>query len=64
MNERKCISWHCQLFLLHKGISFLHAGTEFLRSKNEVENSFESPDSINAIDWEFENRRIAMYLNM
>ena len=31
--------------------TFLHAGTEFLRTKKGVENSFESPDSINAIDW-------------
>jgi pullulanase len=37
--------------LTSQGIAFLHAGTEFLRSKRGVENSFESPDSINAIDW-------------
>lgn len=39
------------IVLTSQGISFLHAGTEFLRSKQGVENSFESPDSINAIDW-------------
>ena len=39
------------IVLASQGISFLHAGTEFLRSKKEVENSFKSPDSINAIDW-------------
>jgi pullulanase len=39
------------IVLTSQGVSFLHAGTEFLRSKNGVENSFESPDSINAIDW-------------
>lgn len=38
--------------LTSQGISFLHAGTEFLRSKGGVENSFESPDSVNAIDWD------------
>ena len=37
--------------LTSQGISFLHAGSEFLRTKKGVENSFESPDSINAIDW-------------
>lgn len=37
--------------LTSQGISFLHAGTEFLRSKKGVENSYDSPDSINAIDW-------------
>ncbi|MFZ9661961.1 MAG: hypothetical protein ACO29O_08790, partial [Chitinophagaceae bacterium] len=39
------------IVLTSQGISFLHAGTEFLRSKKGVENSFQSPDSINAIDW-------------
>lgn len=39
------------IVLTSQGISFLHAGAEFLRSKQGVENSFESPDSINAIDW-------------
>lgn len=37
--------------LTSQGIPFLHAGTEMLRSKKGVENSYESPDSINAIDW-------------
>lgn len=37
--------------LTSQGISFLHAGSEFLRTKNGVENSYESPDSINQIDW-------------
>lgn len=40
------------IVLTSQGIPFLHAGTEFLRSKKGVENSFESPDSINAIDWD------------
>lgn len=39
------------IVLTSQGISFLHAGTEFLRSKKGVENSFDSPDSTNAIDW-------------
>jgi len=39
------------IVLTSQGIPFLHAGTEFLRTKKGVENSFESPDSINAIDW-------------
>lgn len=39
------------IVLTSQGISFLHAGTEFLRTKKGVENSFDSPDSINAIDW-------------
>lgn len=43
--------------LTSQGISFLHAGEEFLRAKNGVENSYNKPDSINALDW----RRKARY---
>jgi pullulanase len=39
------------IVLTSQGITFLHAGTEFLRSKKGVENSFNAADSINAIDW-------------
>ncbi|HEV7781862.1 MAG TPA: type I pullulanase [Chitinophagaceae bacterium] len=44
------------IVLTSQGISFLHAGTEFLRSKKGVENSYESPDSINAIDWDLKTK--------
>ena len=37
--------------LTSQGISFLHAGVELCRTKQGHENSFESPDSINQIDW-------------
>ena len=37
--------------LTSQGIPFLHAGSEFLRTKKGVENSFDSGDRINAIDW-------------
>ncbi len=39
------------IVLTSQGISFLHAGVEMLRTKGGVENSFESPDSVNRIDW-------------
>ncbi|MFN6375434.1 MAG: type I pullulanase [Chitinophagia bacterium] len=39
------------IVMTSQGISFLHAGTEFLRSKKGVENSFNAGDSINAINW-------------
>ena len=39
------------IVLTSQGISFLHAGTEFLRSKNGNENSFNAGDGVNAIDW-------------
>jgi len=44
------------IVLTSQGISFLHAGTEFLRTKKGVENSFESSDSINAIDWSLKTK--------
>jgi len=39
------------IVLTSQGIPFLHAGCEFLRTKQGVENSFESPDAINYLDW-------------
>ncbi|HMO62735.1 MAG TPA: type I pullulanase [Ferruginibacter sp.] len=39
------------IVLTSQGIPFLHAGTEFFRSKKGVENSYNAPDSINAINW-------------
>ena len=52
------------LVLTSQGIPFIHAGSEFLRSKNGVENSFESPDSINAINWDlkWENEDVFTYV--
>lgn len=44
------------IVLTSQGIPFLHAGTEMLRSKKGVENSYRSPDSINAIDWDMKTK--------
>ena len=44
------------IVLTSQGISFLHAGTEFLRDKKGVENSYNSPDTINAIDWDLKTK--------
>jgi pullulanase len=40
------------IVLTSQGISFLHAGAEFMRTKQGEENSFKSPDDINHLDWE------------
>lgn len=52
------------IVLTSQGIPFLHAGSEFLRSKKGVENSYASPDSINAIDWELAstNKEVVDYV--
>ncbi|PTM54697.1 type I pullulanase [Desmospora activa] len=47
------------IVLTSQGISFLHAGQEFMRTKYGDENSYKSPDQINRLDW---NRR-AVFAN-
>ncbi len=49
------------IVLTSQGVPFLHAGTEFLRTKKGVENSFKSPDSINAIDWSLKAKNAATF---
>lgn len=39
------------IVLTSQGVPFLHAGEEFLRTKQLVSNSYKSPDSINALNW-------------
>ena len=56
VNRRLMDKLAMSIVLTSQGISFLHAGTEFLRTKKGVENSFESPDSINAIDWSLKTK--------
>lgn len=48
------------MVLLSQGVPFLHAGEEFLRTKHEVHNSFNSPDSINWMDYS----RKALYIDV
>jgi pullulanase len=44
------------IVLTSQGVSFLHAGEEMMRSKKGVENSFNKPDSVNAIDWRWKDQ--------
>jgi pullulanase, type I len=39
------------IVLTSQGMPFLHAGVDFLRTKNGDENSYKSSDEINGIDW-------------
>ncbi|MDP3130043.1 MAG: type I pullulanase [Bacillota bacterium] len=39
------------MVLFAQGMPFIHSGQEFFRTKNEDENSFESGDGVNHIDW-------------
>jgi pullulanase len=38
--------------LFSKGVPFIHAGQEFFRTKFGIENSYNSPDKINALNWD------------
>ncbi len=46
------------IVLTSQGIPLLYEGTEFLKSKQGVENSFNSPDSINAIRWNLKQQHL------
>lgn len=39
------------LSLLTQGVPFIHSGQEFFRSKNLIENTYNTPDTINRLDW-------------
>jgi pullulanase len=49
------------IFITAQGIPFIHAGMEFLRTKKGDENSYQSPDSINQIDWALKSEHIDVY---
>jgi pullulanase len=52
---------HCLaafILLTSQGIPVLHLGQDFMRTKSGVENSYNSGDTINAIDW---NRKKEFY---
>lgn len=51
------------LVLTSQGIPFLHAGVEMKRTKGGDHNSFNKPDSVNNInwDWKYENRELVAY---
>lgn len=51
-NERKRVARLAQTIVFtSQGTPFMFAGEEVFRNKKGVHNSYQSPDSINAIDW-------------
>jgi pullulanase len=45
------------IVLTAQGVPFIHAGDEFLRSKNRVKNSYNSNDpAVNPIDWDLKSQ--------
>ncbi|GFR34959.1 type I pullulanase [Thermobrachium celere] len=49
------------IVLTSQGVPFIHSGDEFLRTKQGVENSYNSPDSINKVDWNLKVKNIDVY---
>lgn len=49
--QKRAASFGLQLQLLSQGLTFIHSGQEFFRTKGELENTYNSPDSINQLDW-------------
>lgn len=55
------------IVLTSQGVSFIHAGAEMLRNKNGEHNSYNLPDSINQIDWNWKTKHAnvnAYYKNL
>ena len=50
-NIRRC-KLALSLCIVARGIPFIHSGQEFLRTKKLVENSYNSGDAVNNIDWD------------
>lgn len=52
------------IILLSQGIPFIHAGQEFLRTKNGIENSYNASDLVNKIHWrrKYENMDTVNYV--
>ena len=48
------------IVLTSQGIPFLHAGSEFLRNKQGVENSYKSSDSINELNWHLKKENLEL----
>ncbi|MFL0253053.1 type I pullulanase [Clostridium neuense] len=46
------------IILTCQGIPFLNCGSEFGRTKNGIDNTYNSPDNINWIDWELKDKHI------
>ena len=46
--------------MMSQGIPFFHAGNEFMRSKGGNHNTYNSPLSVNAIQWTEKEKNIEL----
>ena len=49
------------IILLSQGVPFIYAGEEIMRNKQGVHNTYQSPDSINQINWDFKHKEEPMF---
>ena len=47
--------------LVSQGMSFIYGGEELFRTKKGIDNSYQSPDSINIIPWENKEKYASLY---
>lgn len=50
-DQKRAASFGLQLVLISQGLSFIHCGQEFFREKDGIDNTYNSPDAINQVDW-------------
>lgn len=48
------------IIMLAQGMPFIQAGQEFMRSKDNDENSYQSPDSTNSLKWDMRTKNAGM----
>jgi pullulanase len=44
-----------------QGVPFIYAGEEMYRNKKGIHNTYQSPDSVNRIDWDFKTTNSELY---
>ena len=49
------------IVLTSQGMPFLHAGVDFLRTKQGDHNSYKSPDAINSLDWTLKEQNTEVF---
>ncbi|HFI0149344.1 TPA: type I pullulanase [Streptococcus suis] len=49
--QKRAASFGLQLILISQGLAFIHAGQEFFRTKDEIDNTYNVTDAINRLDW-------------
>lgn len=50
-DQKRAASFGLQLILISQGLVFIHSGQEFFRTKDGLDNTYNSPDAINQLDW-------------